>query len=450
MANRIEEAFNDCFERLTLGESLDSCLRSYPEYAVELDIMLRTAYDVKRRAYPIQPRPAFKYWSRVKLQGAQDYVAKQPAPQKSSPFNYRRSLAISLAGLLVFVIASSGTAAASYEALPDQPLYGVKMVVEQAQLTLAVSDVDKAELYASLAGKRAHEIEAMAQQGKADYLSGPTARMDYQLEQAEIYIGKYQTANAAIAAAATGALPAAASTANVPTQPTETSTADVPAQPVQTVPAPVTEEKPDVITPEGKSGTARTAIKGPLPPLRGAVNVNKAKTALNSSTAKSLAALQDALPKAPESARPAIIKSIERIKKANEWSQRNLNEDPEDQGQDDEQRTIQPRPNTLPVKPLPDGVKPRLDEDGHIITPDRPQYIPPLNNNLPRKDLLPLNKPVSTDTVVPGEMNNQTVNPHVEIEEKDTPDNEQNMRIQVPVTPLVPRTTIGGDSPFIK
>jgi hypothetical protein len=196
MANRIEEAFNDCFERLLRGESLDSCLRSYPEHAVELDLMLRTAYDVKRRAIPIQPRPEFKYWSRVKLQGVQEYMSKQAVPQKASPFNYRRSLAISVAGLLVFVIASSGTAAASYEALPDQPLYGIKMVVEQAQLTMAISDMDKAELYANLAGKRAHEIEAMAQQGKANYLSGPTARMDYQLEQAEIYISKYQAANA--------------------------------------------------------------------------------------------------------------------------------------------------------------------------------------------------------------------------------------------------------------
>jgi hypothetical protein len=113
MANRIEEAFNDCFERLTRGESLDSCLSSYPEHAAELDLMLRTAYDVKRRAVPIQPRPEFKYWSRVKLQGVQDYMSKQAAPQKASPFNYRRNIAISMAGLLVFVIASSGTAAAS-------------------------------------------------------------------------------------------------------------------------------------------------------------------------------------------------------------------------------------------------------------------------------------------------------------------------------------------------
>ena len=57
MQHKIEEAFNDCFERLSAGESLDSCLKDYAEYALELDLMLRTTYDVKRRAYPIQPRP---------------------------------------------------------------------------------------------------------------------------------------------------------------------------------------------------------------------------------------------------------------------------------------------------------------------------------------------------------------------------------------------------------
>jgi hypothetical protein len=397
MAIKIEEAFNDCFERLTLGESLDSCLRRFPEHAVELDLMLRTAYDVKRRVYPIQPRPEFKYWSRVRLQGVQDYMTRQPAPGKASPFNFRKGLAISMAGLLVLVIASSGTAAASYEALPDQPLYGVKMAVEQAQLTLAVSDVDKGEVYANLAEKRAHEIEAMALQGKADYLISATTRMNYQLDQAESYITKYQTANAAVPAAATDSLPAG------------TSAEDVPDQTVQAVPAPTTLVKPLFVAPDVKTGTGERAIKGPLPPLRGAVNVNRAKTTLNSSTAKSLTALQVALDKAPESARPAIIKSIERVKKANEWSQHKMNEE---QDREDKPETVIPRPNTLPLKPLPDGVKPNRDNEGHIITPDKPKYIPPLNNNLANP---------ATETVKP-------------------PVTVPNTQIQLPVTPVIPRT----------
>ena len=36
MPRKIEDAFNDCFERLMSGESLESCVGSYPEYAEEL------------------------------------------------------------------------------------------------------------------------------------------------------------------------------------------------------------------------------------------------------------------------------------------------------------------------------------------------------------------------------------------------------------------------------
>lgn len=409
MVNRIEDAFNDCFERLTLGESLDSCLRRYPEHAMELDLMLRIAFDVRRRAHPIQPRPEFKYWSRVRLQGVQDYAKRQPAPQKASPFNFRKNLAISMAGLLVLVIASSGTAAASYEALPDQPLYGVKMAVEQAQLTMAVSDVDKAEVYASLAEKRAREIGAMAQQGKADYLVSTSARMDYQLDQAESYISKYQTANAAVPAAATDSLP------------TGTSTAGTIDQPSPAAPTPTTQIKSPFIATDNKSAAEQPAIiKQPPPPTRAAANVSRAKTAINSSTAHSLTALQDALDKAPESTKPAVIKAIERVKKTNEWSQHNSDED--QQSQEDKPKTITPKPNTFPVKPSPDALKPNSDNNDHFISPDKPKYIPPVNNNLSNP---------ATDTVKP-------------------PVSVPDTQIQAPVTPVIPKTSGNGDSPTMK
>jgi hypothetical protein len=386
MAIRIEEAFNDCFERLSFGESLGSCLRSYPQYAAELDMMLRVAYDVKRRAYPIQPRPEFKYWSRVRLQGVQDYMSRHTAPQKSGSFNLRRNLAISMAGLLVLVIASSGTAAASGEALPDQPLYGVKMAVEQAQVSLATSDIDRAEIYAKLAEKRAHEIEAMARQGKAEYLVSTSAKMDYQLEQAEVYINRFQVANSIPAEPTTEGATATTSedTSSLPTQtapePTmQTAPYAVPGTekpeipPAPTAPSGTTNQPSWVkplpsntpvkpTTTEDNTGTEKTTVNLPVPASRAIANVSKAKTALNSSTAKSLATLQDALDKAPESARPAIIKAIERVKKANKWSRKNSS-------------------NTQDNKPQ--------------LYPQKPRYVPPTTNRPTGADT---NKNVNVNT----------------------------------------------------
>ena len=374
MSYKIEEAFNDCFERLSGGESLDSCLNSYPQYAAELDLMLRTTFDIKRRAYPVQPRPEFKYWARVRLQGVQDYVSRQPVQDKPVAFNLRRNLAISMAALLVFVIASSGTVAASSESLPDEPLYGVKLAVEQAQVTLTFSDVDKAEVYARLAEKRAGEIVAMARQGKTDKMVTTTAKMDYQLGQAEHFISKYEEANADT----TGGEASVASTA-----PSTTSTA-----PSQTVTIPADKSTFTTVVPGGQQDNLTLPAK-PLPPAtRAATNINRAKNTMNASTAKSLALLQNALEKAPDSAKPALLEVIQRTKNANERAQRQLNLN-----------------NNQQI--LPPGLKP------NIIPPvpaDKPKYMPPRNNSLNPSEPRPFYKQNLQNVLPQSGVNNQKSN----------------------------------------
>ena len=225
MSRNIEEAFNECFERLLSGESLDSCLRSYPQYAAELDSMLRTAFDVKRKAFPVQPRPEFKYWSRVRMQGIQQAVSPQPASRAVISYNMRRNLAISLAAILVFVLASSGAAAASSDAMPDQPLYPVKLAVEQVALTLTPSDFAKAELYANMAEKRAGEIAVMASQGKTDKVLSTTAKMYDQLDQAEQLLANIEASGNEPTGAAVSA-PAQQTNITVPTVPTAPAVTD--------------------------------------------------------------------------------------------------------------------------------------------------------------------------------------------------------------------------------
>jgi hypothetical protein len=371
MPHKIEEAFNDCFERLSAGESLDSCLSDYPQFALELDLMLRTTYDVKRRAYPIQPRPEFKYWAKVRLQGVQDYVSRQPVQDKSAAFNWRRAMAISMAAMLVFVIASSGTVAASSEALPDEPLYGVKLAVEQAQVTFAQSDVDRAEVYARLAEKRAGEIVAMARQGKADKVATTTTKMDYQLAQAEHFISKYEEANSSTSgeASAASTVPSTAFSAPAPAAVT-----------------PSEKSADTTVVPGGRQGNVTLPPK-PLPPANlAAININRAKNTMNASTAKSLAVLQDALEKAPESAKPALLEVIRRTKLANERAQHQLN-------LNNNQQVPPPavKPNIVPAVPA-----------------DRPKYIPPRNNNLNPADPRPFIKPNLQNVLPQGGLNNPT------------------------------------------
>lgn len=298
MSRKIEDAFNDCFERLLTGESLDSCLNSYPEHAAELDSMLRATFDVKRMAYPVQPRPEFKYWARVRMQGVQQASVQDNKSAKVSSFNIRRNLAISLAALLVFVMASTGTVAASSDALPDQPLYDVKLAVEQVQLTFTPSDAMKAELYANLAEKRAREIAVMASQGKTDKVLSTTTRMYDQLDKAEQLIANMESS-------------------------TEESSNAAFSAPIMSAPVPPTDSKSvttspaDSTTTQGQGTGSQSDSKSGQQKTRALNAVEKAKLAVSASAANTVTILENARDKADDSVKPSLNTIIERTKTSN-------------------------------------------------------------------------------------------------------------------------------------
>ncbi|MGA2368559.1 MAG: DUF5667 domain-containing protein, partial [Dehalococcoidia bacterium] len=261
-----------------------------------------------------------------RMQNFQYYSPPAPVEEKVSGSNLRRNLAFSLAALLVFVIASSGTAAASSQAMPDEPLYGVKMAVEQAQLTLTTSDVDKAELYARLAEKRAQEIAVMADKGKTDQVVATTAKLNYQLDQADDLLAKYEAALAASGAFSNSSATTAVTPPPLPlTPPFFTAVENATAENVASVTAPVqppTAVSVENATVENSTTTATADNKSQAGSKRlaafsqGLNDVDKATTDIDASTDKSLTILQNALDKAPESVKSSLTDAIERTKKA--------------------------------------------------------------------------------------------------------------------------------------
>ncbi len=410
MPEKIEEIFNDCFERLLAGESLESCIYRYPEHAEELDIMLRTAFDVKRKAYPIQPRPEFKYWARVRMNGVQDYMARHPVEAKPSVFHWRRSWAVALSAVLVFVLVTGGTAAASSEAMPDQPLYNVKLAVEQAQVALTFSDANKAELHARLAERRAQEIANMAGAGKTDKVIATTVRMNYQLEQAVLNMQKYEAANSESTPAASGGV-SAPSTLTRPNA--------VPAAPTGVPDLPT-------VTPPGK--TFDKPLPGTIPPAttrQVPSAVNRAKTAINTSNAKSLKVLENALEKAPDSVKPTIKEMIERTRQTNVRLRIELQKETDE-------------------KPVPPVIK---QNTGSIIKPrldiDKPAPFSPLHK--PKSILTPRSEtPISTDSnKVDGDRSSSSSTTSVAVPAAQGVRNTTSIG---PFTPTLSRPSITGTS----
>ena len=175
MAEKIDNIFNDCLERLFRGESVEDCLRRYPQWASELESLLRASLVLLRRTAAVQPDPGFKARLYSQLEGV--LQAKRKAGRKALVLIWRRGWALALVCALVILVAGVGIVAASEGALPDEPLYSVKLAVEQARLSLAFSDREKAELHIRFAERRAAEMAEIARQGRREEISTLVGRI---------------------------------------------------------------------------------------------------------------------------------------------------------------------------------------------------------------------------------------------------------------------------------
>ena len=190
---KLEAIFNECLEHMLRGESIDDCLERYPEEATELEPLLKTVSDFGQMASSIQPRPEFKAQLHTRLEGASLYSRQVRQMRGGSGFfGWQRAWAVALPAILVVVLMSASTVAASSNALPDGVLYPVKIATEQVRVAFTFSDTGKAKVHAELAEDRAHEIAVMAQQGKADEVVMLTEKLANHMEKADNAITKVE------------------------------------------------------------------------------------------------------------------------------------------------------------------------------------------------------------------------------------------------------------------
>lgn len=276
---KTEDIFNECYERIRQGESIESCLVEYPKEAAKLEPLLRLACRVQNRAEAIQPRPELEEQMLTRLEGAWLYQQRQFQLRKKTGFNWQRGWALALTVVLVVIVVSGGTVAGSTQALPEEPLYPVKLAVEQATLALTFSDVDKAKGYAELAEKRALEISEVAKLGKTDTIDKVAAQLDINLEKAN-YNDMIE-------------VPEDNGSPDVPTPQPEPNTFTAP---------------PLLPTP---TATAITVI----PPTD---KTKEFKKFLEESATRSIAVMEEALKEAPEQSKPALQRALEKAKKSYE------------------------------------------------------------------------------------------------------------------------------------
>ncbi|MQY73396.1 MAG: hypothetical protein GH142_06995, partial [Dehalococcoidia bacterium] len=100
-----ENILEECLERiLTGGETIEQCLASYPEQAVELEPLLQTALST-RETLAIKPRPEFRERARYQLRTALQEM-EEKRQRRFSFFRWQPRWATAVIVVLILVLAS--------------------------------------------------------------------------------------------------------------------------------------------------------------------------------------------------------------------------------------------------------------------------------------------------------------------------------------------------------
>jgi uncharacterized membrane protein YgcG len=171
MDHRLIEALDDTLTRLDEGESLETCLARYPELASELTglVQVRTRLDVLAPVPLLSPRVIvarrreFLATARgFKRRPASGGLLARFALWQAWPGGVPALARVAIAVILVLGLIG-GTAAAAQASLPDSPLYGLKLSLEDARLSLVGDPAQQATLALTLAAERSREMGRLAE-----------------------------------------------------------------------------------------------------------------------------------------------------------------------------------------------------------------------------------------------------------------------------------------------
>jgi len=220
---QFDNILNECLERLLTGqETVEQCLQRYPEFAAELEPLLRTAVMMNKAA-DVKPSAEFRARARYQMQLK---MAQEKAPQRITRTVPQWAIAVCTI-MLVFVL-GGGTVLAAANTMPGNPLYTVKLATENIQVKLAGSEARKAELYLAMTNERVTEMTWMVNNSKTQNLEAAVQRLnDYYVKISELPLAGNTAVSFTFAnseANQTIAAPAAAAGANATTQPAATTT----------------------------------------------------------------------------------------------------------------------------------------------------------------------------------------------------------------------------------
>jgi hypothetical protein len=163
MARGFASILDECLAAVRQGESIEDSLARYPKHAEELRGHLVLAQRLTATPRH-EPRAAARDGAWQQFQGRAEDIRQGRRPPLS--LDWMRPLAIAAAVVLAVIVAGGGTVYASQDALPDSPLYRVKLAAEDARLWFVFDDSREAEILLDQSDERTNEIMEMVRGGK--------------------------------------------------------------------------------------------------------------------------------------------------------------------------------------------------------------------------------------------------------------------------------------------
>ncbi len=174
------EILDECIDRvLTRGESIEACVRDFPEQAAELRDAL-SAGIAAAQAFAFLPDQDRKRAARLRLHDAIE--RKRRRAWWRLPFagagRAPRLATIALVALLVVAGSSTGTVLAAQDSAPGELLYPVMRAGERVQLALAITDERESDLRARLMERRIRELGTVMSTGRERFVPDLVAQIE--------------------------------------------------------------------------------------------------------------------------------------------------------------------------------------------------------------------------------------------------------------------------------
>lgn len=171
---RYESILTECLDTMRLGATVEDCLERYPQQAQRLRPALLLAERVSQTP-PAQVRPNAQAigWRKIEKRLAELQSGRHPVtfiPSAIRGGNYigwLKPVAISAVAVLAVSAVGGGTVLASQSAMPNSPLYRVKLAGEDVRLWFITDDSHKANVLLDQSRQRMEEINDTVKDGDA-------------------------------------------------------------------------------------------------------------------------------------------------------------------------------------------------------------------------------------------------------------------------------------------